>query len=40
MIKLLLVSTGAAIFGVIIAAILLNIALGCGADGYCTWPWR
>ncbi len=40
MIKLLLVSAGATLFGIITAAILLNLAMGCGAGGYCTWPWR
>ena len=40
MIKLLLVSAGATLFGIVTAAILLNLAMGCGAGGYCTWPWR
>ena len=39
MIKLLLISTGATLFGISTAAILLNLALGCGNGGYCTWPW-
>ncbi len=30
MIKLLLVSAGATLFGIITAAILLNLAMGCG----------
>jgi hypothetical protein len=40
MIKLFIISAGATLYGIATAAILLNIALGCGADGYCTWPWR
>ena len=40
MINLLLIGAGATLFGVIAAAILLNIAMGCGADGYCTWCQR